>query len=265
MQIAIDCAGFHLPKQWLRCSMAETFRRTGEADVQRSSSSKACANCGYPQQRVENCFTDRRLGEYDFVKATPPPALRFLSMFRPDQMPLPRLFLAASWNSQPMGFYAAMHLNSCATHKTTASKFGRLTPDCPTGTGRQRVAHSSVRPVASAPRFDERRYSDDACRPGLAAARSTVLPMNGQEDRRSSRTRLDLSAPPGAAPACRRNFEKARSRRCPTRWPEPSRCAMGREGFRDQVTRTTCRCSRASACRSLSPTRICHQCCRDSR
>ena len=264
MRIAIDGAGFPAGRSradcaapWRRSSASATIEAFREEVSRRAWQSAATRESS---RRIAGSRS-KASADTDFPKATPR-ALPIWSMRRPGSNAItPTCSLAALLNSQPMGFYATSQLVRDAQEHGVEVRpvdVNRSNWDCTLEAGRDREArlhprHASMSGdilTTHAVRLGFRQidgFSEDW------GKKIESVRGRGFDSVRDLWLRTGL--PPKA-------LQNARPRRClQFARAQPPRCALGREGASEApATRTTCRCSRASPCRRLSPMRICRRC-----
>ena len=266
MRLAIVAAKFK-PEEAdrLRRAMA-TFKRVGTIKRFEQKFIDGMSNRGYEREFAARCFEQiKGFGEYGFPESHAASFAILVYVSAWIKCYYPEVFAAALLNSQPMGFYApAQIVRDAQEHgvdvrpvDVNLSDWDCSLEDGPRAAERVHPRHAGMREdirTKYAMRLGFREIS------GFSEADAkTIESVRGQgfDSVRDLwlRTRLKPAALEKLAEA---DAFRSLGLTAATRYGRCARCNA-------QATRTTCRCSSASPCRSSSPTSRCRRCCRASR
>ncbi len=270
MRLAIVAAKFK-PEEAdrLRRAMA-TFKRVGTIKRFEQKFIDGMSKRGYDREFAARCFEQiKGFGEYGFPESHAASFAILVYVSSWIKCYYPEVFAAALLNSQPMGFYApAQIVRDAQEHGVDGAAGGRES----VGLGLHRWRERARAPASAL----HRRHAEHA---RAISARTHALRLGfrqisgfSEDDAKtieSVRGRgLRFRARSLAAHAAASRPRSKSSRR-----PTPSARSASTAAMRcgrcarcsAPATRTTCRCSRASPCRSSSPTSRCRRCCRASR
>ena len=203
MQIAMVAAGFRAVEAEPVAPLHGDLQADGRGQaISRSVSSRACASAAIRRKFVENCFKQiEGFGEYGFPESHAASFALLVYASAWIKCHYPDVFAGGAAQQPADGLLcdvAARARRAGARRRGAAGR--RECFELGLHAGERSAA---ARRSASAPCFDERRYSDDACRSSWLSPDRRLLRGMGQENRKRARRAASIpSAISGCAPVC---------------------------------------------------------------